>query len=348
MKFNLDALIRPGIKALRPYSSARDEYTGKTGIFLDANENSLGSVVDADLNRYPDPYSTALRETLAKLKSIDSDNIFAGNGSDEAISLLMQIFIEPGKEKLLITPPTYGMYQVAAAIQGAGVIEVPLDEGFELNLEGLLDALCPQLKIIFLCSPNNPSANLLSQANIDLLLREFPGIVVIDEAYIDFCEQESWLPKLDRYPNLVILQTLSKAWGLAGARLGFAFASAEIVKLFLKVKAPYNLNVLTQRLALQALNQSARCCAMVRELLDEREKLSSALQKLACVEHVFRSDANFLLVRFKNCARVFTQLKKLGIIVRDRSKLPGCRDCLRITVGSKSENQALLSVLKEI
>ncbi len=348
MKWKLENLVRKNIQALKPYSSARDEYSSTAGIFLDANENSLGSVLAEGTNRYPDPKSKALRQALSRQHNLDVANVFVGNGSDECILLLLQIFAEAGRDKILVTPPTYGMYGVAAQIQGVEVLEAPLGSQFELDLDLLPRLIEPNLKIIFLCSPNNPTGNLLEREKIEKLLSNFSGIVVIDEAYIDFCEEQSWISSLKRYPNLVLLQTFSKAWGMAGSRVGLAFASCEIVSLLMKIKPPYNLDFQAQQAAARAVSLKEKKCAMVKELVTLRAELVISLEQLACVKKVYPSDANFVLVRFRDSSQIFNALKSAGIIVRDRSTMPGCENCLRITVGKASENQALLAVLREI
>jgi histidinol-phosphate aminotransferase len=349
--FDLAALIRPHLLTLTPYSSARDDYTGHEGVFLDANENPLGSVGLTDAyNRYPDPHQTALKQRLAALKGVLSDQIFLGNGSDEPIDLLIRATCQPGQDAILIVPPTYGMYEVSANINLVTVQKVPLTADFQLDADAVLAALIPQTKIVWLCSPNNPSGNLLSRAAIRRVIEgvENRALVVVDEAYIDFADTPSWTTELASYPNLVVLQTLSKAWGLAGLRLGMCFASKALVAVLDKIKPPYNIAAPTQQLALEALNHPDQKAAQVAEILQQRVVLADQLRSLAIVETVYPSDANFLLVRFINADMVFQYLISRQVIVRDRSRVLRCAGCLRISVGTPSENAQLLAVLTEM
>ena len=346
---NIADLIRPHLKSVKPYSSARDEYTGAEGVFLDANENPYGSAAGEGWNRYPDPYQRPLKKEIARIKQVQEDHIFLGNGSDEPIDLLIRAFCEPGKDHILTFPPTYGMYQVSAGIQDISVEKVLLTSTFQLDLQPTLDALNHHPKITFLCSPNNPSGNQLNREAMRQVLEKATGIVVVDEAYIDFPDDPSWNQVLDQYPNLVVLQTFSKAWGMASLRLGMAFASPEIVRLLNKIKPPYNIPGPVQQVALKALTENeAHTRAWVKELNQERNWLIPKLEQLARVEQVFPSDANFLLVRFRKAPEVFHYLMAQKVIVRDRSTQPRCENCLRLTVGTRSENERLVEVLMQL
>ncbi len=347
--FDLAALIRPHLLTLTPYSSARDDYTGREGVFLDANENPLGSVGLADAyNRYPDPHQTALKQRLAALKGVLSEQIFLGNGSDEPIDLLIRATCQPGRDAILIVPPTYGMYEVSANINFVTVQKVPLTADFQLDTDAVLAALTPQTKIVWLCSPNNPSGNLLNHGAIRRVVEGAESrLVVVDEAYIDFADTPSWTTELARYPNLVVLQTLSKAWGLAGLRLGMCFASQALVAVLDKIKPPYNIAAPTQQLALQALNNPGQKTALVAEILAQRTALAEQIRALPGVKTVYPSDANFLLVRFIDAGAVFQYLISQQVIVRDRSRVTRCAGCLRISVGTEAQNARLLTVLTE-
>lgn len=350
--FDLSALVRDNIKQLKPYSSARDEFSGSGDFtFFDANENALGSVGSATAyHRYPDPYQRAVKAEIARQQGIRPEQIFLGNGSDEAIDLLFRVFCTPGKDAVITMPPTYGMYQVSAEINAIRVVEVPLTPAFEIDTEAVLAAaaeLCP--KLIFICSPNNPTGNCLSAKAMEAILAASGAIVVIDEAYIDFAPEASVVSWLDRFPNLVVLQTFSKAWGLAAIRLGKAFASPEIIAYLNRVKPPYNVNAPTQAIALDALAAVAERDALVRDILAARAQLAQQLAALEVVDRVFPSDANFLLVRMAADARtVYELLLADGMVVRDRSRVQWCEDCLRITVGTPAENTALLERLLRI
>ncbi len=336
-------LIRKNILNLRPYSSARSEFSGTASVFLDANENGHDLFGEA-LNRYPDPLQLAVKQRIAKLKGVPIESIFLGNGSDEAIDLLFRIFCEPGVDEAIICPPTYGMYRVQADIHGTPIREVLLDENFHLRPESILEAASSSCKLLFLCSPNNPTGNLLDPYSIELLLENFKGIVVVDEAYIDFAEgATSWAHRLDEYPNLVVLQTLSKAWALAGARLGMAFASPEIIHYMNVVKYPYNVGLPTQRAVLSALETGLGDTVPIT--IVERMRLTEALSELDFVVQVYPSDANFLLVKMRDSSLIFNYLKQNGVVVRDRSREPLCEGCLRITVGTALENNKLLRLL---
>jgi histidinol-phosphate aminotransferase len=341
---NLDKLLRTNIKALKPYSSARDEFSGEAEVFLDANENPF----NAPYNRYPDPLQWAVKKKIAALKNIAPEKIFLGNGSDEPIDIIFRAFCEPGVDNMVSIDPTYGMYQVAADINNVEVRKVNLNEDFGFSAQKLLDATNLYTKAIFICSPNNPTANLLDKAEIVKLLTGFDGLVVVDEAYIDFSPESSLLPDLDNYENLIILQTFSKAWGMAGIRLGMAFAQPEIIRIFNKVKYPYNINILTQQKALELLVNLQEKEEWVKTIVDERDKMVKKLFKLPFVQVVYPSDANFILVKMNDARGIYEYLTEQKIIVRDRSKIALCDDCLRITIGSPKENKKLRKALKEL
>ena len=343
-RFDIAALVRKNIAALTPYSSARDEFAGEASVFLDANENPYPS----DYHRYPDPHQKELKNKIARLKNVQADQVFIGNGSDEAIDLLFRAFCEPGVDEALAPQPTYGMYAVSAAINNITMKAVPLTRGFDLDVSATLAACSARTKLLFLCSPNNPSGNLLSVDGVTALIKNFRGLVIIDEAYIDFASQPGWLPVLNAYPNVVVLQTLSKAWGLAGLRLGLAFASAPIISILDKIKPPYNINTISQRVALLQLDDVARKNQEVTEILEQRKWLATELRALNCVKHIYPSEANFLLVRVTAAGDVYRQLTAKGIVVRDRSNVQWCDNCLRITVGTPTENQRLIDELKQI
>lgn len=340
-------LLRDNIRNLKPYSSARDEYTGEVGIFLDANENSYGSIPEGKLNRYPDPHHRKLRKKLSEIKNINSENIFIGNGSDEAIDLVIRAFCEPSKDKILIMPPTYGMYKVAAEINDVDIVEVPLTSSFEIDINSVISAIDENVKIIFICSPNNPTGNVLSNDSIKEMLNSFNGLIVIDEAYIDFVEKESWIAEFNNFNNLIILQTFSKAWGLANIRVGMAFANEEIIDVLNKIKYPYNVNGISQSLILKALENEFKKNKLVDILISERNKLTKVLLSLSFVDQVFPSDANFLLAQVKNATNVYNYLLSEKIIVRNRSKMIHCKECLRFTVGTMEENDILIEALKK-
>jgi len=343
--FDIHSIIRPNIKDLVPYSSARDEFTGEAKVFLDANENSLGSPLLKWYNRYPDPHQQVLKEKLSHIKGIAPAHIFLGNGSDEAIDILYRAFCEPGRHNVVVCPPTYGMYEVSAHINNVAVRKVPLTEAFQLDLEAMEAAVDEDTRIIWLCSPNNPTGNSLDRGDIEMILNNFDGIVVVDEAYINFSRHRSFIADLADYPNLVILQTLSKAWGLAALRVGMAFASADIIGIMNRIKPPYNINEAAQQLASDALEEVEQVNEMIRILVTERERLAAALETHPLVQHVYPSDANFLLVKVNGGRKVYDFLLTQGIVVRDRSTTPGCADCIRITVGTPTENEILLRAL---
>lgn len=330
-------LLRDNIKKLAPYSTARDEYQGgDIGIFLDANE----SPYESGFNRYPDPYQKKLKKRISELKGVPVEKIFIGNGSDEPIDLVFRVFCEPGRDNAVSIVPTYGMYRVAADINGVEMREVPLGSDFSLDPGKLLAAVDDNTKLIFICSPNNPSANSFPASDIERVIRGFKGIVVLDEAYIDFSGQESFLSRLDEFPNLVILQTLSKAWGMAGLRLGLAFADPEIIAILSRVKYPYNINKITQEIVLGELDKSVE--VKIKEIVSERKRVEKALSGMIAVKKLFPSDANFILVRVDDPKGKYNILIDKGIIVRDRSRIAGCEGCLRITVGTPEENDRLI------
>jgi len=345
MAFELDKLVRPNIKTLKPYSSAKDEYTGDAKILLDANENSLGSPLTKWYNRYPDPYQQKLKEKLAFVKQIAANQIFIGNGSDECIDILFRTFCEPGKDNIIICPPTYPMYEVSANINDVQVQNAPLLSDYQLNLAHIEQLVNDQTKIIWICSPNNPTGNSLDRIDIETILNHFNGIVVVDEAYINFSKQKSFVQSLIDYPNLVVLQTLSKAWGLAGLRLGMCFASPQIIGYLNKVKAPYNINIVTQELALQALEEVGQVNDMIKLLVDMRIALAQVIASMPHVIQVFPSDTNFILVKIPKARQLYEYLLSQGIIVRDRSALELCEDSLRITVGTEQENTLLVDAM---
>ncbi len=358
MPFNLQKTLRPHVAAIKPYSSARDEYSGTEGVFLDANENSFGTPGVAtpgvatpgtstlSYHRYPDPYQQKLKKRIAEIKQVPEQNIFLGNGSDEAIDLLIRAFCQPQQDNMVILPPTYGMYEVSAAINDVPLKKALLTDDFLIDKAAVDEVIDANSKLLFFCSPNNPSGNLLQQDLIAHYLKSFEGVIVIDEAYIDFADTASWSQRLADYPNLVVMQTMSKAWGMAALRLGMAFASREIIAVLNTIKPPYNINALTQQQALEVLHHTGQQEEIVQKILHERKQLQSALETLPLVEKVYPSDANFLLVRMQEAAAVFHYLIDEKVIVRDRSKVALCEDCLRITVGTHEENQKLLSKLE--
>jgi histidinol-phosphate aminotransferase len=346
--FELDTITRDNIRNLVPYSSARDEFKGQKGVFLDANENSYGSPINGAFNRYPDPLQLNVKEKLGQIKGLPVQNIFLGNGSDEAIDILFRAFCRPGIDKVIICPPTYGMYEVSANINDVKVVKVPLTpEEFQLDTENILNNIDPNTRLIFICCPNNPTGNGVKWTAIKTILENFKGIVVIDEAYINFASYRSLIPELLNYPNLVILQTLSKAWGLAGLRVGMAFASEPIIAIFNKIKPPYNINAASQKLALEALENTDKVNAWIKEIVEEKNKLKELLAAFRFVIKVYPSEANFLLVKVEDTMNLYEFLTRNEIIIRDRSKVALCENCLRITVGTQEENKILISTLKE-
>lgn len=345
--FSLDNLVRENIKKLVPYSSARDEFKGEARIFLDANENNYGSPLTKWYNRYPDPLQLKLKEKLSEVKAVLPSNIFVGNGSDECIDVLYRVFCEPGVDNVIITPPTYGMYEVSANINNIHLKKVSLTLDFQLNVPAIEKAIDENTKMIFLCSPNNPTANSLLREDIEIILNNYFGVVVIDEAYINFSRHRSFVQELADYPNLVVMHTLSKAWGLAALRIGMAFASEEIIGVMNKVKPPYNINLASQELALKALEEVEQVNDMILEIVKERDGMIKLLQEVPAVLKVYPSDANFLLVKVTDARGIYNFLLSREIVVRDRSKVILCEDCLRITIGTEPENQELLESLRE-
>lgn len=340
--FNLESLVRKNIRELKPYSTARDEFVGEASVFLDANENPY----NFPYNRYPDPMQRELKHAIAAQKNVAAEQILLGNGSDEPIDLLTRAFCEPGQDNIVAIAPTYGMYKVAADVNGVEYRKAPLNAQLDLCADDLLSAADTRTKLIWLCSPNNPTGNSLSRHEVVKTIEAFAGIVALDEAYIDFSERQSLLSELRSYPNLVVLQTFSKAWAAAGVRLGMAFASAEIIGVLSKIKYPYNINVLTLQHALQhILQRESDVKAWVKTLLAERQKLREALAALPCVLHVFPSDANFILLKATDANALYRHLASSGVVVRNRHSVERCRDCLRITVGTPQENAALVAAM---
>ncbi|MBL6990856.1 MAG: histidinol-phosphate transaminase [Bacteriovoracaceae bacterium] len=349
----IDSLIRENIKALRPYTSARDECMGENYIYLDANESAYDNMVQASstysLNRYPDPDQSLLKNKMSSIYSVPKKSIFIGHGSDEIIDLVMRTFCHPSKDEVLFCPPTYGMYSVMAQIHNVSVVEVPLINDFKtLDIDSIKKAANVNCKILFLCSPNNPTGNCFDQESIIKLLNSFKGIVVIDEAYIDFCPQDSCKSLLADYPRLIIMRTFSKAWGLAALRLGFAFAHPKIVEVLSSIKPPYNISTPTQKIALDALDNIEQKNSVVAMINEQRQFLAEQFDSLNCVEKVYPGQANFLLVRFKNAREAHSLLLENRIVIRDRSQLRNCEGLVRITVGTVDENKLLLNVLKKL
>jgi len=344
--FNLDLLVRDNIKKLKPYSSARDEFDGAASVFLDANENSIGSPTIKWYNRYPDPTQQKIKEKISKVKNIGPNQIFIGNGSDEPIDLLFRCFCEPGKDNVIVFPPTYGMYEVSANINNVTLKKILLTEDFQLDLPSLEEVIDLNTKIIWVCSPNNPTGNSINRQDIEMVLNNFDGLVVIDEAYINFSRQQSFLTDLSDYPNLVVLQTMSKAWGLAGLRMGMAFASPEIIGYLNKIKSPYNISQPIQDIMFTALDEIGMVNDMIVELVASRKILEESLLTSNEVLKVYPSDANFLLVKFIDAKKMYDHLLSLGIVVRDRSSQPLCENSLRLTVGTEKENIKLIDAIK--
>ncbi len=346
--FDPARLVRPAIARLRPYSSARDEFSGAANIFLDANENSLGSPTEVSYNRYPDPYQRELKSMISDIENIPENGIFIGNGSDEVIDLLFRVFCEPRTDNCIVCPPTYGMYEVLAGINDVGVRRVPLIQDFELDPSGILREADERTKLIFICSPNNPTGNSFDQAVIASVADVQNALIVLDEAYIHFSSRPSVVREISERPNIVVLRTFSKAWGLAGLRLGLAVCDPRVVTLLNKVKPPYNVSAAAQREALAAIGNERKVRLMVEEILELRSGLRSDLENLAVVERVFPSDANFLLAKLPQPEAVYRRLVERGIVVRDRSRVHLCEGCLRITVGSAEENRELVAALTVI
>ncbi|NRR92907.1 histidinol-phosphate transaminase [Winogradskyella undariae] len=342
--FNLNNLIRDNIKSIKPYSSARDEYKDITDgmVFIDANENPFNT----DVNRYPDPQQTNVKARLSELKRIPINKILLGNGSDEVLDLIFRAFCEPNRDKIITLPPTYGMYDVLANLNAVENIEVELQKDFQPNMDEISRAVQTHTKLLFLCSPNNPTANSFDAKKIEELIRNFEGLVIIDEAYIDFSAEESWLSRLEEFPNLIITQTLSKAYGLAGIRLGICYASQEIIAVLNKIKPPYNINQLTQIKALERLNETLVVDNEVKSIILERGILNEALKTINFVTEVYPSDANFILAKVDDANKRYQQLVEKGIVVRNRTNQPLCENCLRFSVGTKEENETLIQILK--
>ena len=337
-------LIRENIKSLEAYSSARDEFKAMSSefVFIDANENPF----DTGLNRYPDPQQNLVKEALSKLKGISEEQILLGNGSDEVLDLIFRVFCEPRVDNVIVLPPTYGMYEVLANTNAIKLVKIPLVENFQPNVKEIIKGQDAKTKLLFLCSPNNPTANSFDANKIETLIKEFNGIVVIDEAYIDFSIEDSWLCRLDEFPNLIVTQTLSKAYGLASIRLGICYASKEIISILNKIKPPYNVNQLTQDVALQSLFNQEKVKNEIAIIISERNQLIRDLQNVEIVEKVYPSDANFLLVQVDDATLRYKQLVKLGIIARNRTTHILCDNCLRFTVGTPDENKKLINTLK--
>lgn len=369
--FNLESLLRENIKGLNPYSSARDEFKGEAEIFLDANENGFGSPLSTHdsasstfgyahpdsyrddnglrtnegYNRYPDPLQIEVKEELSQIKGVPAGNIFLGNGSDEVIDLLYRALCNPGVDNVILVPPTYGMYEVSANINDVEVRKVPLTAEFQMNVEAISESVDEKTKLIFICSPNNPTGNSMDREDVEMILNNFNGLVVVDEAYINYSRQRSFISELTEYPNLVVMQTLSKAWGMAGARIGMAFASDDIIGVLNKIKPPYNVGSPAQQLALEALGNIEQVNEWIKTTVQERNKLVTSLGKIPFVRKIYPSDANFVLVKVEDAGAVYNYLVSCGIIVRDRSKVELCEGCLRITVGKPQENAKLVETL---
>jgi len=345
-KFDIDKIVRKNIEKLKPYSSARSEYRGDAEVFLDANENAYGSPLDENYNRYPDPLQWELKKELSRIKGVPPQNIFIGNGSDEVIDIAFRIFCKPGQDNVIVCPPTYGMYKVCAGINDVETKEVLLTEDFQLNVEGILNAVDANTKLLFICSPNNPTGNDMNRMDIELLLNNFPGIVIIDEAYINFSRQKTFIQELLEYENLIVMQTLSKAWGLAALRLGLGFASEKIIDLFNRVKPPYNVNLSSQQLGIKALANIKEVNANIINTIQQRNWVHDQLQQFNFVQIIYTSDANFILVKVDNADKLYQYLLLHRIIVRNRSKEPLCNNCIRITIGTQQENEKLINTLK--
>lgn len=340
----IENLIRENIKSLKPYSSAREEFKNSASnlVYLDANENPFNT----GLNRYPDPQQNLVKAALAKIKNVSREQLLLGNGSDEVLDLIFRVFCEPKVDTVIALPPTYGMYEVLANTNDVGLIKISLLDNYQPNVDEILKAQNSQTKLLFLCSPNNPTANSFNAGKIETLIKKFTGIVVIDEAYIDFSSQESWTRRLNEFPNLIVIQTLSKAYGLAGIRLGACYSSTKIISVLNKIKPPYNVNQLTQETALKALQNRIKTNNEIAIIISERNKLIIDLEEISFIVKIYPSDANFLLVKVDNAIVRYEQLVEHGIIVRNRTNLPLCENCLRFTVGTKEENKKLMNTLK--
>lgn len=342
--FDINSFTRENIRRLQPYSSARDEFQGEASVYLDANENPFNSAY----NRYPDPHQKKLKDVIANLKGIQPEQLFLGNGSDEAIDLLIRAFCNPGKDNIVIPQPTYGMYAVSADINDVETRTCLLTKDFDIDIDVIQKTWNENSRLLFLCSPNNPSGNSLSENKIRAVLEKFNGLVVLDEAYIDFTSSKSYSSWLNEFKNLAILQTLSKAWGLAGIRLGMCIANRDLISILDKIKPPYNINTMTQEVAFEALQHVPQQKIWVKQIIEERNFLKDRLEKLALTKHVYPSDANFLLVEVNDAKKIYNDLVKKGIIVRDRSNVILCDDCIRITVGTKEENKILIEALEKL
>lgn len=342
-KINIEKLVRKNILDLKPYSSARDEFSGAEGVFLDANENPFGS-----WNRYPDPYQKALKNEISKIKNTSSDSLFLGNGSDEVIDLLFRVFTNPGKDQALTFTPTYGMYEVVANINDIELLQIPLDENFQVSIDENLQKTLQNedLKLVFICSPNNPTGNLIQKEAVDFILKNFGGIVVIDEAYIDFADQESWISQLEKHPNLLVMQTFSKYWGMAGLRVGMAFSNPEIISLLNKVKPPYNISSLNQETVLKTLKNASEINKQLELILKQREHVISALTDLEIVNKIYPTDANFLLAEVDNANELYDYLVNEKVIIRNRNSV--VKNCVRITIGTPEENKKLIETLQKL
>ena len=345
-KFNINEIIRPNVAALKPYSSARDEFQGTADnmIFLDANENPFQNGV----NRYPDPKQNKVKQLLSSIKGVSTSNILLGNGSDEVLDLIFRAFCEPNQDNVISLPPTYGMYEVLSHINNIKLIKVPLNQDFQPNVDAILKAINPNSKLLFICSPNNPTANSINSRKIEQLLNEFNGIVVIDEAYIDFSKQESWLKRLEAFPNLIVTQTLSKAYGMAGIRLGICYASETIISILNKIKPPYNVNELTQQRAIARLLKINEVNNEVRDIIKERERLLSQLKNITFITKIYPTETNFVLVKTDNANKRYKALIEKGIVIRNRTTQPLCENTLRFTVGTAKENETLINTLKTL
>lgn len=342
MAFDVQQLLRPHLRKFKAYASARTEYTGADAIFLDANENPLGSASGGQLNRYPDPIQKKLKEEISRIKNISTDQIFVGNGSDEAIDLLYRAFCEPGVDNVIVCPPTYGMYETSANLNNITLKEVLLTQDFQLQVNPILAAIDNHTKMIFICNPNNPTGNLLNEEDITKIVESFSGLVVIDEAYIDFAPAASWISKLSQYPNVLVMQTLSKAWGMAGIRVGMAFASKEIIKILTAIKPPYNVSVLAQEAALKALQNQAGQQQMIEAIMQENVRLVSAFGQMSYIKKVHPTHANFILLEVENPDGLYKYLTEHQLVVRNRNTTPLCGGCVRISVGTTAENDELL------
>ncbi|MBR9846580.1 MAG: histidinol-phosphate transaminase [Algicola sp.] len=344
--FKLEPLIRNSIKVMKPYASARDEFKEVSAdlIFLDANENPF----DNGINRYPDPQQLKVKSEISKLKAIPVNQILLGNGSDGVLDLIFRAFCEPNKDNVITLPPTYGMYEVLANLNAVNLIKIELDSDFEPKVDSILQAQNNQTKLLFLCSPNNPTSNSFNAETIKTLISEFNGIVIIDEAYIDFSIEESWIKQLDEFPNLIVIQTLSKAYGMAGIRLGMCFASEAIINVLNKIKPPYNINTLTQQKVIERLCEPENISKEINDLLQQRDWLKSELESITIIETIYPSDANFLLVKVDDATKRYKELTDKGIVVRNRSNQPRCDNCLRITIGTETENRTLITALKQL